>query len=265
VAHAFSLARAAAVTIGSRFGPIVLAAWEDRVRWGIGVAALAGVVAASAPGEIGWPSPGLGEALAAERPARASVPSKARSAKSTAARREPARDGRPGFGKPVPYAPSFAAPLYGRPYARGPFVPNPLVSSDHRATPEYDYLYTAALASASPPAPSSYRYAADSSYLLRPTFGRSGIALAYRWRYCMNTGLAQGPRAPAAARLGAQDAPAAGRDRGRKIDNALDPSAILAGHPRALAGAGGAKLQLAEALQPSWTSAETHRPCVTVR
>jgi hypothetical protein len=234
------------------------------MRRRLGLCAAAGLMTAFAPAEFGRAVLGGGEALAIERREPAAGPKKARAAKSSVPRREQPQDGRPRFGKPSSYVASFAPALYGRPYASGPFVPNPLVSSEHRATPEYDYLYTAALTSASPPSPSSYRYAADSSYLLRPTFGRSGIALAYRWRHCMNAGVGPAPRG-LAVQLGAPDAPVVSRDRGQKIDNALNPS-ILAGHPSARGSAGGPNLQLAEAFRPSgWGSAETHRPCVTVR
>jgi hypothetical protein len=161
---------------------------------------------------------------------------------------------------------SFALPLHRGAYGIGPFVRNPLVTSEYRPTAEYEYLYTPALAAYSPPQPSSYRYSADNSYLLRPGLGRSAVALAYRWRYCMQTGLAQAPRARS-RQLGAGGGPAVERKHGQKIDGALSPS-ILAGTGSALEGVGasGPRLDLADALpQPGWGSADTHRPCVTVR
>jgi hypothetical protein len=46
--------------------------------------------------------------------------------------------------------------------------PNPLQSSEYRATPEYEYLYTASTTARSVPPVARYDYARDNTYLLRP-------------------------------------------------------------------------------------------------
>jgi hypothetical protein len=124
------------------------------------------------------------------------------------------------------------APLYARRHVPIATVPNPLVSAEYKATPDYDYLYTPAAIEISPPPLANHRYAADFGYLLRPLPGARAAASAYRWRSCSDAvGRIDAPPALSlAARSGAfavRDRPAVGRERGRKIDNALRPDGLL--------------------------------------
>jgi hypothetical protein len=222
---------------------------------------MAGAAAADvAPAPAGFAQGTFAQRAAAARAKGADEPSRPRPAKR--AHRE--EEARPGFGPPAPHAASFAAALYARPYVRGAFVINPLVSSQYRATPEYTYLYTPAFASGSPPSPASYRYAPDAGYLLRPGLGRSAVALAYRWRYCLSHAVSPSLRAASAARSESRDRPAVSRDRGQKIDKGLAPYGMIAGGPDGLrqAGAAGLDLRLGEAFSPTpWGSSGSHRAC----
>jgi hypothetical protein len=230
------------------------------MRLSIGLAA-AGLMTVCAI-EIGRTAVGVSAAGASER-AEGVTRSKAKTTKSTSSNRSGSPDGLPRFGRPARYNASFAGKLYARAYTREAFVANPVASAEYRATPEYDYLYTGGLIASSPPAPSSHRYAADNSYLLRPSLGRNAVALVYRWRSCTSVGLTHASRT---TRFDAPDWPAISRNRGQKIDHSLNLPASLAGHPGALGGVSGPKLQLGEVIQPSpLTSSGTHRPCVTVR
>jgi hypothetical protein len=123
------------------------------------------------------------------------------------------------------YAPAFSSPLYGVPRATMSFVANPLVSADYRATPDYNYLYTPASTYRSPPRVRSHRYAADHSYLLRPSPGSQAVASAYQWKYCTQVASSGDPEAALRAKglSSKADRTSAGRGAGRKLDSALKP------------------------------------------
>ncbi|HEX8662824.1 MAG TPA: hypothetical protein VF744_02195 [Beijerinckiaceae bacterium] len=205
---------------------------------------------------------GLGPALAAPAAAAERAKAASRPERAKKATWDEAEDGRPRFAKPSAYTAAFSLAPYDRPHVRGSFVRNPLVSAQYRSTPEYEYLYTPAPVHASPPAPASYRYAADTAYLLRPSLGRGAVAVAYRWRRCMD---APAPSVrTASARPEPANRPAVGRERGQKIDNALTPSAVLAGDPGWRAA--GRDLGLGEDFRPpAWGASGSHRPCLTGR
>jgi hypothetical protein len=97
------------------------------------------------------------------------------------------------------------------------FAPNPLVSSPYKATLEYDYLYTAALISRSPPPLTTYKYRADNSYLLRPAPAYQVTAWAYQWTRA--TAYRTAIRASRSFSPGNE--PATSRRLGQKIDNEL--------------------------------------------
>jgi hypothetical protein len=124
----------------------------------------------------------------------------------------------PAFISASQYSASFAPAVYSQPYVRGVFVANPLVSSEYPATPDYNYLYTAALIYERKPPLASYRYAADMSYLLRAAWGSSSVALVYRWRYCMEAAPAPSIRT---SKVNEQKA-LVSRARGQQIDSALN-------------------------------------------
>jgi hypothetical protein len=236
------------------------------MRGWFGLALAGGLMAGSAAMDPRWLPAGLGPAAAVERASGIDRPARPRGSMKPSGR-DKAEDGRPRFAKPSAYTASFSLGPYNRSHIRGTFVRNPLVSAEYRSTPEYEYLYTPTPVHASPPAPASYRYAADTGYLLRPSLGRGAVAMAYRWRRCMD-----GP-APvvrtASARPEPGDRPAVGRERGQKIDNALNPSAVLAGGPgwRTAGRELGSDLGLGEAFRPpAWgASAGSHRPCLNGR
>jgi hypothetical protein len=121
--------------------------------------------------------------------------------------------------------PSFSSPLYGAPYGAMSFVANPLVSADYRATPDYNYLYTPASTYRSAPRLRSHRYAADHSYLLRPSPGSQAVASAYRWKYCTQVASSADPEAALRGKglSSKADRASAGRGAGRKLDGALKP------------------------------------------
>ena len=123
------------------------------------------------------------------------------------------------------YAPSFSSPLYDAPYAAMSFVANPLVSAEYRATPDYNYLYTPASTYRSAPRVRSHRYAADHSYLLRPSPGSQAVASAYRWKHCTQVASSGDPDAALRSKglSSKTDRASAGRGAGRKIDSALRP------------------------------------------
>jgi hypothetical protein len=120
-------------------------------------------------------------------------------------------------------APSFLAGRHRSSYAIVPFAPNPLVSSPYKATPEYEYLYTPALVSRSPPPLRSYSYRADNSYLLGSSSAYQATAWAYQWR--------RAPARQAAIRPSRGDSildePAASRNPGQKVDNGLRGRTML--------------------------------------
>lgn len=115
-------------------------------------------------------------------------------------------------------------------YAVVSFAPNPLVSSPYKATAEYDFLYTPALISASPPPLKTYRYRADNGYLLRPSPAYQVAAWSYQW--------ARSPANQTAVRAvqghPRVNAPAASRNPGQKIDNGLGTRAMLPRDEKAL-------------------------------
>jgi hypothetical protein len=229
------------------------------MRGGFGLALVCGLTAWSVPPDSGRLPAGLGPALAA--PAAEGAKAFGRPQRAKKAVRDKAEDGRPRFAKPSAYAAAFSLAPYGRPHVTGAFVRNPLVSAEYRSTPEYEYLYTPAPVHASPPAPASYRYAADTAYLLRPTLGRGVVATAYRWRRCLD---GAPPLRTASARPSPADRPAVGRERGQKIDNTLNPSAVLAGDLGWRAAGQG--LSLGEDFRPpAWGASGSHRPCLPGR
>lgn len=119
--------------------------------------------------------------------------------------------------------PTFASFSHRASYAIVSFAPNPLVSSPYKATPEYEFLYTPALISASPPPSRSYNYRADNGYLLRPSPAYLVAAWSYQWkRSTANQTAIRAIRNP--PRL---NAPAASRGAGQKIDNGLGARAML--------------------------------------
>ena len=226
------------------------------MRGGFSLAFVCGLMAVVAPVGSGGLLAGLGPAVGAERMKAASRSTRAKKA----ATRNEAENGRPRFAKPSPYIAAFSLAPYGRPHVTGAFVRNPLVSAEYRSTPEYEYLYTPALVHASPPAPASYRYAADTAYLLRPSLGRGAVAVAYRWRRCLDGA----PVRTASVRPAPADRPAVGRERGQKIDNALNPSAVLAGDSGWRAAGQGLNLN-EDFRPPAWGASGSHRPCLTGR
>jgi hypothetical protein len=153
----------------------------------------------------------------------------------------PNRQGeRPGFMRAGPeaafrYEPGFTRPLAASPTTRIAFMPNPLVSAEYRATPEYEYLYHRSFTAAAAPPPPPSRYAGDNGYLLRRSFGSGAIAWAYRWSNCTPPMVSQ---AMSSITLGAgADTPRGGRGRDRKAEDVLKPSSILAGlEPGGVAG-----------------------------
>ena len=94
--------------------------------------------------------------------------------------------------------------------------PNPLQSSEYRATPEYEYLYTASSTARAVPPVERYNYARDNTYLLRPALLSKAGASAYGFTY---SHLYVGTLDPGSA----SGRPSVTRDPGRKGDNVLKP------------------------------------------
>ncbi len=119
-------------------------------------------------------------------------------------------------------APSFLRVPNDAGYAVVPFTPNPLVSSPYKATPEYQYLYTAALISRSPPPLKTYSYRADNSYLVKPMPAYQATAWSYQWQ--------RPPSHRTAIRAvrghAPLDEPAATRRPGQKIESSLRAGAV---------------------------------------
>jgi hypothetical protein len=107
-------------------------------------------------------------------------------------------------------------------YAVVPFTPNPLVSSPYKATPEYQYLYTAAQISRSPPPLKIYSYRADNSYLVRPIPAYQETAWSYQWKRPPSHRTA----IRAVRSLAPVDEPAATRRPGQKIESSLKAGAV---------------------------------------
>jgi hypothetical protein len=107
----------------------------------------------------------------------------------------------------------------GSRYVVVPMKPNPLQSSEYRATPEYEYLYTASTTARSVPPVARYDYARDNTYLLRPALLSKAGASAYAFTY---SHLYVGTLDPASA----SGRPSIARDPGRKGDNVLKPFVV---------------------------------------
>jgi hypothetical protein len=122
---------------------------------------------------------------------------------------------------------SFSSGLYRGPYNLISTVVIPLVSAQYKATPDYEYLYTASSAYSTMPTVPSYRYAADNSYLLRPSSSYHSAASAYRWRNCTSF-------RPDAEQHASLERPRTGRDGGQKAAGGLKPSAIMQGDQQRL-------------------------------
>jgi hypothetical protein len=131
-------------------------------------------------------------------------------------------------------------PSFSQTFARGaripryvvvPMRPNPLVSSEYRATPEYEYLYTATTTYRAIPPVARYSYARDNSYLLRPNRASRAAASAYAWTYSPSYLGTVGP--PGSLTLNAAPT-AVARNPGQKVDNFLKPYAVLPTDQRAI-------------------------------
>ena len=137
------------------------------------VAALGALALAPAPGAIS--SALASGAASAQRIERTKAPS---------ARHPLPVAGQPRFGHPEPesFKPVFLSRTNRAQYAAIRAAPNPLMTAEFRATPEYEYLYTPAVAHRAKPPVARYSYARDFSYLMRPTFALTAAAAAYAWR-----------------------------------------------------------------------------------
>jgi hypothetical protein len=107
----------------------------------------------------------------------------------------------------------------GAHYVVVPMKPNPLQSSEYRATPEYEYLYTASSTARSVPPVARYSYARDNTYLLRPARLSKAGASAYAFTYShLYVGTLEPP--------GASRRTGIARDPGSKGDNVLKPFVV---------------------------------------
>jgi hypothetical protein len=123
-----------------------------------------------------------------------------------------------GGGEPT-YPQRLTRQRLGSRYVVVPMKPNPLQSSEYRATPEYEYLYTASTTARSVPPVARYNYARDNTYLLRPALLSKAGASAYAFTY---SHLYVGTLDPASA----SGRPSIARDPGRKGDNVLKPFVV---------------------------------------
>jgi hypothetical protein len=162
-------------------------------------------------------------------------------AREEGARREPARASANNAKRSAPnilgggeatYPQRLARQRLGSSYVVVPMKPNPLQSSEYRATPEYEYLYTASTTARSVPPVARYNYARDNTYLLRPALLSEAGASAYAFTY---SHLYVGTLEP----MSATGRPSVARDPGSKRDNVLKPFVVapldretIAGSPR---------------------------------